>query len=116
MKVAGWKAWYTQGRVYRSAIDDWAEIPKVGLLCMLVFYDKLDSGGHHYRDILSGNRRYFMATGSSGEVLIKPSLWKESKLIDTYDTQTEWIKEGIWDDDTTMERVTREALQTQTWG
>lgn len=115
MRIAGWKAWYTNGRVYRSSIDQWEALPKVGALCILVFYDKNTSDGHPYKDILAGNRRYFMAIGSSGELMLKPSLWKENKLIATYSTKPEWIKEGVWDDDTTIERINREALNTNTW-
>ena len=109
MKTIGWKAWYTQNRVYRSSIDSWEDLPKVGLLCVVVFLHK-DGEDHDYKEILNGNRRYFMAIGSSGNTFLKPSLWKEAKLLETYDTKPEWIKEGIWDDEETIERVNKEAL------
>jgi len=116
MNIIGWKAWYTDNRVYRSSLDKWDDLPKVGCLYVLVFFNELDtSETQHYKEIISGNRRYFMATGSSGDIFIKPSLWKEAKLLDTYNTKPEWIKEGIWDDDNTMERIRNEALSTDTW-
>jgi len=115
MQVAGWKAWYTQHRVYRSAIDRWEDLPKEGVLFVMVFFDEFASNGERYREALSGNRRYIMATGSSGEIFLKTSLWKEEKLLNTYDTKSEWIKEGIWDDETTVKQVHDEAFATITW-
>lgn len=114
MKVIGWKAWYTKNRVYRSTIDAWADIPKVGALFVKVFYEETHHGVN-YADVLAGNRRYIMAIGSSDEIFLKSSLWKEDKLLDTYTTKPAWIKEGIWDDDLTVERLRVEVNSTITW-
>ena len=111
MKVAGWKAWYTQNRVYRSSDDIWEDLPKEGILLLLVFFDEFSTTGIRYKEIIQGNRRYFKSIGSSGNEFYKGSLWNEKKLLKTYSTKTEWIKEGIYDDDATIQRITNEALE-----
>lgn len=115
MNVEGWKVWYTHNRIYRSNMDDWESLPKTGLLAVALYYDEFYEDGKRYKDVLAGSRRYFQAIGTSGRWFIKPSLWKENKLIETYKTKPEWIKEGVWDDDDTMQRVNREAVESISW-
>lgn len=112
MKVKAWKAWYTKHRVYQSSIHTWEELPKEGTLFLLVIFDEKTAAGIPYREIIHGNRRYFKAIGSSGEPFYKGSLWQESKLLSTYDTKPEWIKEGIYDDDETIELIRQEVMET----
>jgi hypothetical protein len=113
MIVVGWKAWYTRYRVYSSDIHTWEELPKEGVLVVLIYFDEKDTAGDHYREIIKGRRRYFKAIGSANNEFYKGSLWNEAKILRTYDTKEEWIKEGIWDDDATMETVIAEALATK---
>lgn len=110
MRPLGWRAWYTQGRVYDSRFDSWPELPKEGVLAIVVFFDTKDSAGEHYKEILNGRRRYFRSIGSSGAEFYKASLWTEKKITNTYAARPECVKEGIWDDDETMEAVLAEAL------
>ena len=113
MVVVGWKAWDTQNRVYSSDVHSWEELPKEGALVVMVYFDELDSGGKHYREILKGRRRYFKAVGSSNNEFFKGTLWNEQKILRTYDTREDWVKEGVWDDDATMEAAIAEALATE---
>ena len=115
MAIAGWKAWYTDNRVYRSNLRKWEDLPKEGVLLVMVYYDDMAPNGKPFRDIIHGSRRYFMATGSSGNLFLKGSLWNENKLLGTYSTKPEWVKEGVWDDDETIKRVVQEALDTYDW-
>ena len=110
MKILGWKAWYTQNRVYSSTETTWENLPKKGVLFVVVFYA---TGS---REILNGVRRYFQATGSSGNKFIKGSLWQQKTLLDTYETSDAEIKEGVWDDDETVARIAKEASEAQWHG
>ena len=111
MRVEEWKAWYTQNRVYRSSVDNWEDLPKEGILLLLIFFDERAAHGGRYKEIIHGNRRYFKSIGSSGSEFFKGSLWNEKKLLKTYDTKPEWIKEGIYDDDETIKLIVNEALR-----
>lgn len=113
MIVVGWKAWYTQNRVYSSSVHNWEELPKEGVLVVMVYFDEKASGGEHLREIIKGRRRYFKAVGSSNNEFFKGSLWNEDKILRTYDTHEDWIKEGIWDDDATMKAAIAEAMATE---
>lgn len=114
MHIVGWKAWYTQNRVFSSDETDWRDLPKTGVLAVLVFFDERSSSGAYYKELLHGKRRYFRADGTAQE-FIKGSLWNEKKLLDTYETTKEDIKEGIWDDDATVKKVLAEATAAVTW-
>jgi len=109
MKILGWVAFYTGNRTFSSAAHEWEVLPNEGVLAVSVVFDKIATNGQHYKEVLSGKRRYFMAIGSSGNIFMKGSLWTERKLLKTYDTKPEWIKEGIWDDDETMQSVLEKA-------
>lgn len=113
MKVYAWRAWYTQDRVYRSSVDAWEDLPKEGILLLCIFFDEFSSRGIRYKEIIHGKRRYFKSIGSSGSEFYKGSLWREDKLLATYKTKPEWIKEGIYDDDETITFIIKEALEAR---
>ena len=112
MKIVGWKAWYTEGRVFHSNEKGWAALPGKGVLAVMVFFDEPKPDGYAKREILLGSRRYFRAQGTEQE-FIKQSLHTEEWILKHYKTTPGDIKEGLWDDNATIRRVQEEANKAE---
>ena len=59
MKVAGWRAFYTEGRVFDSATIAWAGLPDDGVLVVVVYLDENGADGLPLRQLNSGTAWYF---------------------------------------------------------
>lgn len=112
MKVVGWQAFYTQNREFSSEDMKWEDLPKEGVLTVIVFMDEF-SGDTRLKEVIQGRRRYFLATGSTGNIFIKGSLWDEKKISKTYNVAPTFIKEGIWDDDESYLNSIKKAAKAE---
>lgn len=69
MEIAGWRIWYTGGRVFDSLTTAVSALPTTGVLVALLYFAAEYAPGLPYRGILKGNDRYWYdpATGLWGQ-------------------------------------------------
>lgn len=55
--MEGWKAWYADGSIYDSRSTRWTELPKTGIIGVVVYYEK------PYRNLVYGGDWYYIDGG-----------------------------------------------------
>jgi len=68
-KVIAWKAWYSDGKVYRSESLDWSDLPDDGVVAINLYYDKLTPAGDAYRRFMQGSDYYFRVIQEDGSII-----------------------------------------------
>lgn len=65
-RVAGWRIWYTDDRVFDSDEADWRALPDDGVLTLVIYYDEFSGRDNSVRQrlILNGQDWYFYDPGT----------------------------------------------------
>lgn len=83
--IAGWRAWYTEGRVFDSRETAWRDLPLEGVLVVAVYYDAFAADAVRYRTLYDGDEYYWYADGGVHSSMSHP---------DVPDVPAERIKRG----------------------
>lgn len=102
-RVLGLLVYYDGGSVYRvTTPDQWAAMPDFGVIEAVIYFD----GGR--RNTLGGNRFYFYAPHPDGPIWASMNAETKKEIEEKYPGAI--VKQGKWVPETTMERVSAQAI------
>lgn len=101
MQVAGWRAWYTSGRIYDSRSTTWKALPKQGVLFVMLYMDQTTANGRRYREALYGCDYY----------------WQDGDTFKNEDIVPNGVKPktGALLPDAEFEQIVRTAFAVEEW-
>lgn len=104
IQIFGWRAWYTEGRVFVSREIAWADLPDDGFLALTLYYNVAAPDGYPLARTLSGSDWYFKQGdiyGSSMDGGDKADT--EAEIEERYPGAS--VKRGKWTTDAEMHGV-----------
>lgn len=87
--VVGWRAWYTEGRVYDSSSSRWEDMPHVGVVAIVVYHRT-----RPYRRIMVGGSLYWIKDTPKGVAYCMDD--HRDALIAPEDWERHHVKRGLW--------------------
>lgn len=99
-----WKAWYTRGRVYDSDDTDWKDLPRTGVLGVVVYLEP------PYRRLESGGDWYYIEDGEPVSTNTHPQ-W--GSWIDPPDAPIDELKRGEGTSDEKWDKVHTEMMEAK---
>lgn len=115
--IRGWRAWYADNSRYNSRQHTWRDLPDLGCLCVVVYFDEEWAPGRHYRALMNGGECFcvnidlglFHQVGLddwTGQVEYE---LRDQALVDFPDTTIEDWKMGIAVEDDRFQRAYRQS-------
>jgi hypothetical protein len=104
--VVGWRAWYSDGKVFSSKTTRWHVLPADGVLIIILYY------ADARRRIMQGADYYFIASGVADAIYGESGEPPEA-IVARYPDAI--VKRGRWTDDATYAAVLEVAMASS-WG
>jgi hypothetical protein len=104
--VVGWRAWYTDGRVFDSAATRWEDLPEHGVLVVLLYHRT-----RPYSRTMSGRSLYWREVTPKGSIYACDET--ADAIIPKEVRQANCVKYGKWVTDNEMleARLASEKMQ-----
>jgi len=106
LPVVGWRAWYTDNRIWDSAHTKWEDLPPRGIIAIMLYCDP-----RPYRQIMTSATCYWRDADGG----FHSWGWADEDPADApihhEDIQAGRLKIGVWVSDAEMARVSHEAWE-----
>ena len=103
--VLGWRAWYTDVYVFSSDKTQWVHLPDVGIVLVMLYFDKYTDAGKQYRAMQGGSDWYWPHEHSLSSHSEKGKWLSPPEGIDSA-----LLKRGLWVSDAEYAHVQEVAM------
>lgn len=105
--MKGWKAWYTDGRVFSSSSTTWTDLPESGVLGVVIYREG------EYRDLVYGGDWYYL--GDDGEPTATETHTEWGKWVPKPDAPSDEIKQAEAVSDEYWDQIQTEMMEAKSW-